>query len=62
MAKITYADKIDRRLVELPNENKVTAGDLNEIKQSVNAIYDGNLDVIENNLSILAIFEYFIRN
>jgi len=53
MAKITYADKTDRRLVQLPNENKVSAGDLNEIKQSVNAIYDGNLDVIKNNLSIL---------
>lgn len=53
MAKITYTDKIDRRLIQLPNENKVSAGDLNEIKQSVNAIYDGDLDVIENNLSVL---------
>jgi len=57
MAKITYIDKIDRRLVQIPSENKVTAGDLNEIKQSVNAIYDGNLDVIENNLSILPKYE-----
>lgn len=57
MAKITYIDKTDRRLVQLPNENKVSAGDLNEIKQSVNAIYDGNLDVIENNLSILPKYE-----
>ena len=57
MAKITYADKIDRRLVQLPNENKVTAGDLNEIKESVNAIYDGNLDVIENSLSVLPKYE-----
>lgn len=57
MAKITYTDKIDRRLIQLPSENKVAAGDLNEIKQSVNAIYDGNLDVIENNLSILPKYE-----
>lgn len=57
MAKITYADKIDRRLVQLPNENKVSANDLNEIKQSVNAIYDGNLDVINNNLSVLPKYE-----
>lgn len=57
MAKITYTDKIDRRLIQLPNENKVSAGDLNEIKQSVNAIYDGNLDVIKNNLSILPKYE-----
>lgn len=53
MAKITYLDKIDRRLVPIPNENKVTAGDLNEIKESVNTVYDGDLDVIENNLSVL---------
>lgn len=57
MAKITYADKTDRRLVQLPNENKVSAGDLNEIKESVNAIYDGNLDVIENSLSVLPVYQ-----
>lgn len=53
MAKITYLDKIDRRLVPIPNENKVSAADMNEIKNSVNAIYDGNLSVIENNLALL---------
>lgn len=57
MAKITYADKTDRRLVQLPNENKVSASDLNEIKESVNTIYDGDLDVIKNNLSILPKYE-----
>lgn len=57
MAKITYLDKIDRRLVPIPNENKVSAGDLNEIKQSVNAVYDGDLDVVENNLSVLPKYE-----
>lgn len=57
MAKITYADKIDRRLVQLPNENKVSASDLNEIKASVNTVYDGLKSIIENNLNTLPSYE-----
>lgn len=40
MAKITFTNKIDSQVSELPSINKVTAGDLNEIKDSVNAVYD----------------------
>jgi hypothetical protein len=40
MAKITYTDKVS--IVSNPNPlpNKVTSNDLNEIKTSVNALYD----------------------
>ena len=40
MSKITYTDKVDNVISALPNINKVKAADLNEIKESVNAIYD----------------------
>ena len=40
MSKITFIDKIDNKVSSLPEENKLTAGDVNEIKNSVNAIYD----------------------
>src|SRR5210317_1804954 len=40
MSKITYTDKVDIVVSALPNINKVKAADLNEIKESVNAIYD----------------------
>jgi hypothetical protein len=40
MSKITFIDKIDNKVSSLPDENKLTAGDVNEIKNSVNAIYD----------------------
>ena len=40
MAKITYTTKIDNQTSVLPAINKVTAADLNEIKTSVNDIYD----------------------
>lgn len=40
MSKITYTDKVDNVISALPNINKVKAADLNEIKDSVNAIYD----------------------
>jgi len=40
MSKITYTDKVDNVVSALPNINKVKAADLNEIKESVNAIYD----------------------
>jgi len=40
MAKITYTNKTDNQTSVLPAINKVTAADLNEIKTSVNAVYD----------------------
>jgi hypothetical protein len=40
MSKITYTNKVDNTVSELPDINKVKAADLNEIKESVNAIYD----------------------
>jgi hypothetical protein len=40
MAKIDYTNKVDNQVSELPSINKVTAADMNEIKTSVNAIYD----------------------
>lgn len=40
MSKITFIDKIDNKVSSLPDENKLTAGDVNEIKNSVNYIYD----------------------
>ena len=40
MSKITFIDKIDNKVSSLPEENKLTAGDVNEIKNSVNTIYD----------------------
>jgi hypothetical protein len=41
MAKITYTDKEDSIINPSPAVNKVVAGDLNEIKASVNVLYDG---------------------
>lgn len=40
MAKITYADKVDRRISNVPENQKATAADMNEIKSSVNTLYD----------------------
>lgn len=40
MAKITYANKINARESEQPTERKFRAEDANEVKESVNSIYD----------------------
>jgi hypothetical protein len=40
MAKINYTDKIDSEIRNVPNINKVTAADMNEIKASVNVNVD----------------------
>jgi hypothetical protein len=40
MAKITYTDKVDSVINPAPAVSKVVASDLNEIKASVNALYD----------------------
>ena len=39
MAEITYDTKEDRRTSSVPEKNKVTASNMNEIKTSVNALY-----------------------
>lgn len=40
MAKITYDDKEDNQVSPLTEKYKVTANNMNEIKTSVNALYD----------------------
>tara|TARA_R110000823_G_scaffold246925_1_gene370780 strand:+ start:3775 stop:4371 length:597 start_codon:yes stop_codon:yes gene_type:complete len=40
MPKITFSNKIDNQVSVLPLTNKVTAADLNEVKESVNELYD----------------------
>lgn len=40
MAKIAFDNKVDRRVLDVPDINKVTAEDMNEVKASVNALYD----------------------
>lgn len=40
MSKITFDDKENIREVDLPNKNYIGASDINEIKSSVNALYD----------------------
>ena len=40
MAKITFETKIDNEISELPAINKIAAADANEIKTSVNQLYD----------------------
>lgn len=40
MAKITYSAKTDNQTSVLPSINKVVAADMNEIKDSVNGLYD----------------------
>ena len=40
MAKITFSAKTDNQTSELPEVNKITAANINEIKNSVNDLYD----------------------
>ena len=40
MAKIIYTNKVDNQISSLPDVNKITASDVNEIKESVNSLYD----------------------
>lgn len=40
MAKITFSAKTDNQTSELPEINKITAVNINEIKDSVNELYD----------------------
>jgi len=45
MAKINFENKEDVKLSSLPRKNKVIATDINEIKQSVNDLYDEVEDI-----------------
>ena len=56
MARIGFTDKVDRRTLDFPIINKVTAANINEIKASINAIYDAldNMTQVVN----IAIDEY----
>ena len=40
MAKITYTDKVDLNTTAVNAVNKVSAADINEIKDSINALYN----------------------
>lgn len=40
MTKIAYASKVTKLTNTLPEINKVTSGNMNEVKASVNALYD----------------------
>lgn len=51
MAKITYTDKTTANTSPLPTTQKFTSGDANEIKASVNALYDVNPKVYRAQLS-----------
>ena len=41
MSEITFQNKVERRTTSIPEVNKVTASNMNEIKNSVNALYTG---------------------
>jgi hypothetical protein len=58
MAKLDYDDKENLSVSQLPRKNKITAQDLNEIKSSVNNLYDGKQD----NLIVLTQLEYNALN
>jgi len=44
MGKITYDTKVDARVLGGNRVNKVVAADMNEVKESVNALYDAGAD------------------
>ena len=57
MAKITYNNKTDLITQPVPNENKVTASDMNEIKASVNQNVDDIALKADLNGNSLQVFE-----
>ena len=54
MAKIDFEDKVNLGISPKPRKNKITAEDLNDIKESVNTLYDQKQD----NLIVLTQAEY----
>ena len=48
MAKITYTNKVDKRVTNVPEKNKVTAAGMNEIKTSVNAVIQTSFAITES--------------
>lgn len=47
MARVEFEDKINTRALGAPENTKVTAGNLNELKNSVNALYDQAVWTVE---------------
>jgi hypothetical protein len=52
MAKINFENKEDVKLSSLPRKNKVIATDMNEIKQSVNDLYDEKQNTLVSGTNI----------
>ena len=51
MEKIVFADKIDSVIKNVPEENKITADNINKIKSSINSSIDkiDEHQIIESN-------------
>ena len=47
MAKVTFQDKVDTRISNLPEVNKITASTINELKNGINALYDTAVFTVE---------------
>lgn len=47
MAKINFEDKVTTRQTGLPRKNSFTADDANEIKTSVNELYENSVYTVE---------------
>jgi len=50
MPKITYTNKSNATVSDLPDVNKVTAADMNEIKVSVNQLY--NVQLLSDSITL----------
>jgi hypothetical protein len=58
MARIDFEDKKSLKISPLPRKNTLTSEDINEIKNSVNALYDEKQD----NLIVLTQAEFEALN
>jgi hypothetical protein len=47
MGKVTFDDKVDIRINNLPEKNKVTASTINDLKNGINALYDNAIFIVE---------------
>lgn len=60
MAKITYADKVALNpQPSIANENKVTDSDMNEIKNSVNELYDNTTSTGWKDISTTNFYTFY---
>ena len=53
MGKITFENKVDIRQNDLPRKNTITGGDINEIKNSVNELYESTPLMFKANFAII---------